>query len=124
MVSETSDLLTILTIIIGLSAYLSAIRLAAIQKISEITGSDGDAKTKRWKIKKKLAWLTLADVPTVLSAFCLSLHVFWSRFFCGTPWQWLLPAAFWLFLIGGFMMIILHGVAWMKTILEIYQGTH
>jgi hypothetical protein len=95
MITSTSDLLTVLGIAIALSAYLSAIRLAAIQKITEFPKDTEDGKQKRWAIKKKLGYLTLADAPMVAAAFLLGVDLLWERLFCGHPFCWLLPVGIW-----------------------------
>ena len=122
MITSQSDLLTVLGITIALSAYLSAIRLLAIQKIGEITGEDEAAKQKRWTIKVKLGMLTLADAPMVGAALLLGLHLLWQNLFGGQPIAWFLPTSMWLFLIAGIAMVALHLVAWVKTVVELLQG--
>ncbi|WP_145175547.1 hypothetical protein [Gimesia aquarii] len=128
---DTSNLLTILGIAIALSAYLSAIRLMAIQKISDISKDDPKGSCKKWDIRKKLGLLTLADIPIVLSAFFLGLHLLWNdlRFnflgyeiFSGDPYSWLLPVGLWLFLIAGTVMVLLHVFAWIITCSELLRG--
>lgn len=132
MITETSNLMTIFGIAITLSAYLSAIRLMAIQKINEIPGNDSNATGKKWEILKKLGWLTLADFPMVLSAFFLGLYLLWNVLRLNQLWDklfnnidplpWLLSTGLWLFLIAGTVMLLLHVVAWIKTCRELLKG--
>lgn len=132
MITETSNLMAIFGIAITLSAYLSAIRLLAIQKINEIPGDDPKAASKKWEIRKKLGWLTLADLPMVLSAFILGIYLLWNVLSFNQLWNkqfpqidplpWLLSTSLWLFLIAGTVMVLLHVVAWFKTCSELLKG--
>lgn len=122
MITETSNLMAVFAIAITLSAYLSAIRLMAIQKIADIPKNDSEADSKKWEIRKKLGYLTLADLPMVLSAFFLGVYLLWRPLFCGVPFAWLLSAGLWLFFIAGCVMVVLHVVAWIKTVIELKQG--
>ncbi|MFH1303971.1 MAG: hypothetical protein ABIK07_23190 [Planctomycetota bacterium] len=135
MITETSSLLAIFGLAVTLSAYLSAIRLVAIQKIQDLPGKDQktDQKTedKKWDLRKKLGWLTLADIPMVFSAFflgidllwdVLNLNQIWSTFSNEDPRPWFQFNGLRLFLIAGTVMVILHMVAWGITATSLLKG--
>ena len=124
MITDTSSLLAIFGLAVTLSAYLSAIRLMAIQKIQDVTGDDQKAADKKWDLYKKLGWLTLADFPMVLSAFflgvyllwdVLNLNQIWNQFSKQDPRPWFQFNGLRLFLIAGTVMVFLHMLAWWKT---------
>jgi len=137
-------ILAIFAIAITLSAYLSAIRMVAIQKIDDLSGDDpketdpavkaaakAKARKQKWKLTKKLGWLTLADAPMVTSAFLLGLYLLWNilgfkticyQLFRADPHAWLLTIGLWLFLIAGTVMLLMHVVAWVKTFCGLRAG--
>ncbi|QDU49818.1 hypothetical protein Pan110_21570 [Gimesia panareensis] len=117
--NTTSDLLAILGIAIALSAYLSGIRLYAIQKIADIPDNDPQKEDKKRKIQVKLAWLTLADAPMVFSAFLLGLTVLLYPVTGMTPFRWFVPLGMGLFLFAGVAMVVQHAIAWYKTLSEL-----
>lgn len=116
-----SDLLAMLGIAIALSAYLSGIRLYAIQKISDIPENDPRKEDKKRKIQVKLAWLTLADAPMVFSAFLLGLTILWYPLTRMTPCRWFAPLSIGLFLFAGTVMVVQHVLAWYKTLSELFD---
>ncbi|QDT42197.1 hypothetical protein Pan241w_22780 [Gimesia alba] len=131
MITETSSLLAIFGIAVTLSAYLSAIRLMAIQKIQDVTGDDQKAADKKWGLYKKLGWLTLADFPMVLSAFFLGIYLLWdvlnldqiwNKFSNQDPRPWFQFNGLRLFLIAGTVMVFLHMLAWWKTAENLLNG--
>lgn len=131
MITETSSLLAIFGLAVTLSAYLSAIRLLAIQKIQDVTGDDQKAADKKWDLYKKLGWLTLADFPMVLSAFFLGIYLLWEvlnlnqiwiKFSPEDPRPWILFNGLRLFLIAGTVMVFLHMLAWWKTAENLLNG--
>ncbi|EDL56634.1 hypothetical protein [Gimesia maris] len=138
MITETSSLLAIFGLAVTLSAYLSAIRLIAIQKIQDLPGNDQKTEDKKWDLRKKLGWLTLADVPMVLSAFLLGLFLLWDYLLLDLyegkwcKWwdqvtskdlqEWLSFLGLWFFLIAGTVMVILHMVAWWNTAKSLLKG--
>lgn len=141
---DNSFTLAIFAIAITLSAYLSAIRMVAIQKIDELVSDDpketdpavkastkAKARKEKWKLTKKLGWLTLADAPMVLSAFFLGLHLLWYRpglvrvwdnLFPGNPYLWFRNTGLWLFFIAGTIMLVMHVVAWYRTYCALVEG--
>jgi len=118
MITETSSLLAIFGLAVTLSAYLSAIRLIAIQKIQDLPGND--QKTE------------------VLSAFLLGLFLLWDYLLLDLyegkwcKWwdqvtskdlqEWLSFLGLWFFLIAGTVMVILHMVAWWNTAKSLLKG--
>ncbi len=133
-ITDLSNLLAIMGIAIALSAYLSAIRMMAIQKIDDLETDDPNntnpvvkaaveakAKKKKWRLTKKLGWLMIADVPIVLSAFLLGLYLLWDNLFTGKPSLSLLQAGLWSFLIAGTIMLLMHAVAWCRSIKKLYK---
>lgn len=123
MLHSSDQLLAILGIAIALSAYLSGVRLYLIQKIRDISENDlinAEKKAeKKYEIQKQLGWLTLADAPIVLSAFLLGVGLLWfSLTGLRTP-DWMLSLGLWLFLFAGTMMVVLHFLAWYKTLTEL-----
>ncbi|WP_299469117.1 hypothetical protein [uncultured Gimesia sp.] len=130
-ITDFGNLLTLFGIAIALSAYLSAIRLVAFQKIQEVKGEDQAAANKKWDLYKKLGLLTLADFPMVLSAFFLGLYLLWdflnldqmwNMFSNKDPRPWLQSQALMLFLIAGTVMVFLHLLAWLKTAEKLLIG--
>ncbi len=71
---------------------------------------------KRREIKFKLAILMLADVPMILSASLLAIHVFWYKLFSVCSPEWILHCGLWAFFIGGAIMVFLHVLAWRKSL--------
>lgn len=122
MIDEVSEILTILGVAIALSAYLSAYRIAAIQQIKRLSGESN--APARWEIKRQLGWLTLADAPMVTSALMLGTYVLWSQVWCGgqEPFPWLLPWGLRMFYCAAVAMVVLHVIAWVKTLTELYRG--
>jgi len=112
--------LAILGLAVTLSAYLSAIRLYAIQKIQDLPDEDKEKKKeKKLEIQKKLGWLTLADAPMVISAFLLGINLIWNPLTGMTTWEWFLPVGLSMFLFAGMVMVIQHFLAWYKTLYEL-----
>lgn len=129
--TSTGNLLSLLGIAIALSAYLSAIRAVAIQKIHEIPEDHATPKSEKWRLTKKLFWLTLADIPMVFSAFLLGLSLLWNVLRLGQICEadfWkkgeysLVSFGLWFFLIAGTVMLLMHMFAWGKSFKEICKG--
>src|SRR5271155_1734687 len=79
---QRADLLTLLAIIIALSAYLATVRLFMIDRLTKLkektTQLDENLK-KAKRIRKGLLVLLLADVPMTLSAVLLGIYILYSN---------------------------------------------
>ena len=115
---EASVSLTFFTILVALSAYLASVRLVAIARLGELNDPETDKpevraeriRAQRAKIKRNLRWLTVADIPMVLAALLLGLHVFYF-------WPaWTLHGSFYLFTFAGLALLASHGFAWWRSI--------
>jgi hypothetical protein len=117
-----SDLLTLLTIIIALSAYLATIRLLVISRLSQasepIQSPPESTPELRNKLKRFLLLLALADAPLVTSGLLLGLHIFWQDLTRADTPPWFLPTAIVLFGIAGLILYIYHLIEWVRSLWE------
>lgn len=119
----SGDKLTLLTLIVALSAYLASVRLAAIGRLSAlsrelskdiygtplVTDSNKAISRRKDDIGRSLKWLTLSDAPMIASGFLLGLHIFYAAGERALMWS------VYLFTFGGIVLMLLHGLAWVKT---------
>ena len=110
------DRLSLLTLIVALSAYLATIRLAAITLLMTL----GPEKASRKKnIKSLLLGIMIADAPLVIAGLLLGLELCWNVIVFGAPPDppgCLYRAAVFFFLFALFTLAAQHAVAWVKTI--------
>jgi hypothetical protein len=104
------DKLNLLALMVALSAYLAAIRLALIQRL----GAEPPPTNPRG-IKNMLLALIPADMPLVVGGLLLTANLFWTDLLGGAPPAFLYPAAGWLFVAGICILAIHHAVAWVIT---------
>jgi hypothetical protein len=135
-VLETADRLTLLAVVIALSAYLATIRLFAVDKrgklrerLEEIEGELADPnltdpakrtrltnamqeiENRRENIRFKLRLLIIPDIFMVSSAVLLGLATLYSK-----SYLWFLPAGVYSFTIAGIILLIMHISAWVATL--------
>lgn len=103
---QRADLLTLLAIIIALSAYLATVRLFAIDRLTQLAGD----LQKRKKVHRNLRLLFVADAPMTVSAVFLGIYILYSN----AP-SCFLPTSIYLFTFAGLMLLIYHIYAWIKS---------
>jgi uncharacterized membrane protein (DUF106 family) len=129
---KPADLLTLLAIIIALSAYLATVRLFALDRLTKLkeglenisnqldenleereVGNLGKTKTRleeRITIHLKLCLLLFADVPMTVSAVLLGIYILYGKPAC------FLRTSVILFTIAGLVLLFNHVYAWIKSI--------
>jgi hypothetical protein len=119
----TGDKLTLLTLIVALSAYLASVRLVAIGRLVDLKGrvstdffdkrlntpANADVERRSNDIKVGLKLLTLADAPMIVSGLLLGLHIFYGLPDASLRWS------IYFFTFGGLALVGLHAHAWKRT---------
>jgi hypothetical protein len=121
---SSGDKLTLLTLIVALSAYLATVRLMAIARMSELktdlardiygkplgTYENDTAQRRVADIQRDLVFLTFGDAPMIGAGFLLGLHIFYGA------GETALRLSIALFTIGGVVLMLLHAAAWVRTV--------
>ena len=103
-VVNSSESLTLLGFLVALSAYLATIRLF-LQQEADKKKADPD----HLKHTVMLSFITIADLPMVLAALLLGLHIF---IFLAAGW---FRVSLVLFIFAGMVMVLLHSREWAKS---------
>lgn len=112
---ETSmDKSTFLAIIVALSAYLAAVRLALIT----LLGRKNKPKDA-WIIKLYLGLLILADAALIVAGGCMIVYFFGNTLFGWEPGESIYTCAVWAFGVAFVILVVTHLVAWIVTIWKI-----
>ncbi len=105
--------LNLLSLIIALSAYTGAVRLAVLGRMTATTPPE-EASKKR--LQKFLRLLIPADVALVLASLLTFLRIFWKDMFGGEAPVCLDPVIVWSFFVGVVVLILHHGYSWYKSL--------
>ena len=110
------ELLTLLAIIIALSAYLATMRGVLRERIR------GAPEARKQHLRVSLYLLILPDALLVISGLLLGLHIFYAYLpGVGEPPVWLLRRAIQLFIAGGLCLVVLHLVEWLRALWRIIE---
>ena len=111
--------LDFLSLIIGLSVYVSSIRFLVI---SRLMADPPPCANRKEKYKKFLKWLIPADVLFVISGILLMVILFWGNLFDpnGCPPakapEFFSTIVIWTFIAGVLYLVIHHTASWVKTL--------
>ena len=104
--------LNMLTLIIGLSVYVSSIRFVILGRLL----SDPEPKEpQKASYKAFLRLLILPDAAFIIAGIAVFLLLFWDRLFGGVAPAFLNTVAIWTFFIGGLWLVGLHVMSCIKT---------
>lgn len=109
---QTSNLLSLLAIIIALSAYLAVVRQRFLDKISHET-----SRSRIRDLKKRLLAVALSDALLVSSGFFLGLFGA-IKVFLGNEVCWLRDISLVLFSIAIILLAVQHSYELIKSIKE------
>jgi hypothetical protein len=102
--------MALLALMVALSAYLVTVGIFLADRVEKLEARNQTAlKAKKIKLQRRL--LVLADTPTVVAAFLLSLHVF--AFY---PSVTLVPASILLFRMSIVTLILFHMSQWITAL--------
>jgi hypothetical protein len=105
--------MNLLTLIVGLSVYVSSIRFLVIGRLLADPPPDPARKAS---YKTFLKWLVPADILFVTSGLLLFLNLSWAILFGGSAPGWFPGAVIWLFFGGILWLIGHHAYSWIKTL--------
>ena len=108
-----SDLLSFMTIVIGLSAYIATLRWMIIDKIKVVQAA-GETQ-KEADLRSRSFWLSLIDVFLVMSAILLVVNIFWFELWGVEPCQLIQKGAILAFIVAFALLIVQHALAWKKS---------
>lgn len=100
----------LLTVMIALAAYISAVRLALIARIHN-KNDDSDKGTLKIVIRSIIP----ADAVLVFGSLLLSGHLL-VEILGKRPWSWLFPTATVLFCLAVVILAVHHFVAWVTSL--------
>lgn len=138
---DTIDCLGLLSLILALAAYVSAVRLAIMNKRDSLTKTaheklnltDEEVKSmedKRKNLRIYLQYLAPADIFLVISAISLFLKIFYIDLFNSDPPVVLNKVVVYSFGISVIILALHHMYAWYKTycrtcnIRELFRCVH
>lgn len=105
--------LNVLTLIVGLSVYVSSIRFVVLGRL---LADPPLAQSKKESYKSFLRWLIPADALFLLAGVSLFLMLFWSHLFCGEVPKFFSPFIVWTFFAGISWLVGHHVVSYVKTL--------
>lgn len=105
---DSSELLTVIGIIIALAAYLATVRGRILDKARTATGDD------KIRLKRYAKMLVLADAPLVLSGALLSVYA-GSKMFAHTASECLLLLGMSIFALALVVLMCFHVYEWYKS---------
>lgn len=108
---DPSGLLSLLSLIVALAAYVGAVRLAVLGRLAQ-PGVDDHHKAR---LKSFLRWLIPADAAFLGAGVLLFLRIFWPDLTGGQSLVGLDPIIVWLFFLGIMVLVFHHMVAWCKS---------
>lgn len=110
--------LTLLTIIIGLTAYIGTVRRHQLDRLKkDFEGSlSKEQNRKRKKLKLKIISLVLADAPLITSGCILAYHIY-PDLNKMLPYSSLNPLPLFMFGIG--ILAIFHVSLWVRSLWEL-----
>mgnify|MGYP006275207533 FL=1 len=127
----SGELLAYLSLVVALSAYLSAVRLWLISRAADANrridaaakageSTDDDERRKRTH-KRSAALLAWADAPLIFAGVLAFLHGFWPLtlamwLHCPDPPAWLLPTSAGGFTFAAVVLIALHFPLWARSV--------
>jgi hypothetical protein len=103
--------LNVLTLIVGLSVYVSSIRFVVLGRLL-----DDPPPVKRRSYKTYLKWLIPADALFLTAGVSLFLYLFWCHLFGEDAPTFLSIVAVWTFFSGIVWLIGHHIVSYVKTL--------
>ena len=106
------DPINLLSLVIALSAYVGAVRLAVIGRMG---ANPAPAEAVKTKLRLFLRLLIPADMAFIIAGFLLFLRIFWSDMFHGVAPAWFDPLIVWSFFIGIIVLMLHHGFSWYKS---------
>ena len=106
------DPINLLSLIIALSAYVGAVRLAVIGRMG---ANPPPAEAVKTKLKLFLRLLIPADVAFIIAGLLLFLQTFWSYMFAGAAPANLDCVIVWSFFVGVVVLMLHHGFSWYKS---------
>jgi len=107
---EADVSMALLALMVALSAYLVTVGIFLADRVEKLENHSRTAlKAKKIKLQRRL--LILADTPTVVAAFLLSLHIF--AFY---PSVTLVPASILLFRMAVVTLILFHMSQWITAL--------
>ncbi len=133
------NLLTLLTLLVALAAYLANIRRDLGQKIEETQQQRQKEKDEKKKntdpakideyqrkiekckdrekrIRAERCAITLADVLVIFAVVFIGLHVFWNEFSSHPAPGWIRPTGMIFTIVAMAYLIFLHAIQWRKLI--------
>lgn len=109
------DHLNLLSLLIALSAYVGAVRLAVLGRITSNPHPSDEQKTR---LQIFLRLLIPADVSLLLASLLTFLRIFWKDMFGGEAPICLDPVIVWSFFLGGVVLVLHHGYSWFKSLIS------
>ncbi|HVT89440.1 MAG TPA: hypothetical protein VHD56_11350 [Tepidisphaeraceae bacterium] len=102
-----------LQLVVALSAYISAVRLAVISRLTS-ANPPSNPESAKWF----LVLLIPADAPLVVAGILLALDVFWLDMFQSSTPAALYTVAVWCFMFAVVVLAIHHLVAWINSLVN------
>lgn len=107
------DPINLLSLVIALSAYVGAVRLAVIGRMG---ANPAPAEAVKNKLKLFLRLLIPADVAFIIAGFLLFLRIFWRDMFSGASPAYFDSIIVWSFFAGVVVLMLHHGFSWYKSL--------
>lgn len=105
--------LNVLTLIIGLSVYVSSIRFVIVGRLLADPPPSGE---KKKSYKNFLKWLIPADAAFLIAGVALFLILFWGHLFGAKAPGWLSLVVVWAFAAGIAALVAHHLVSYFRTL--------
>lgn len=105
--------LNVLTLIVGLSVYVSSIRFVVLGRL---LADPSPPAVKKESYKTFLKWLIPADALFVLAGVSLFLMLFWGHLFGGKAPQCFSSVVVWAFFGGIVWLVGHHIVSYIRTL--------
>lgn len=105
--------LNVLTLIIGLSVYVSSIRFVVVGRLLADPPPSGE---KKKSYKNFLKWLIPADASFLIAGVALFFILFWGHLFGEDAPAWFSTVVVWAFAIGIAALVGHHLVSYIRTL--------
>ena len=106
------DPINLLSLVIALSAYVGAVRLAVIGRIGT---NPAPTEAVKAKLKLFLRLLIPADVAFIIAGFLLFLRIFWSDLFHGLAPAGFDPIIVWSLFTVVIVLMLHHVFSWYNS---------
>lgn len=103
---EPDVAVSVLSLLVALSAYLAAVRLFLQERLG---GAKDEGGRDEGKIRRRLRYVAMPDSLLIVAAVLLSAYVFFS------PGPVLLRWGLGLAVAGGAVLVVFHGIEWSKS---------